>query len=528
MSYEVLARKWRPRQFSELVGQSHVVQALSHALDNDRVHHAFLFSGTRGVGKTTIARIVAKSLNCEQGMSATPCGQCASCTEIDEGRFVDLIEVDAASRTKVDDTRELLDNVQYAPTRGRFKVYLIDEVHMLSGHSFNALLKTLEEPPPHVKFLLATTNPKKLPVTVLSRCLQFNLKRLSPESISGQLDKILKSESVAFEAGALQSLARTADGSMRDALSLLDQAIAFCGGKVQQDCVHDMLGTIDQRAIVRSLNALLDRQAPELLQIVQEVIEQGRDCDNYLSELLLALHHISILQAGADVLGGDIAELETLQKLAQLFNAEDIQLFYQIGLMGRRDLSLAPDPRTGLEMVLLRMLVFQPQADVAVTQATIVPAKTTAPSKSSTAKASVTSTAKDNITSVIAADDNGWGAMIEQLPIDGLLREFAINLSLDRKDDKKWQFTLDENCARLLSKDRQMEFSNALQQYCGHKIAIDIAVGKPANETPAMQKKRIQHEQHQQAIDAIEDDANVQSLVEQFGARINSESIRPK
>jgi DNA polymerase-3 subunit gamma/tau len=361
VSYQVLARKWRPRVFTELVGQEHVVRPLINALDHDRLHHAFLFTGTRGVGKTTIARILAKSLNCETGVTSQPCGTCTSCREVDEGRFVDLIEVDAASRTKVDDTRELLDNVQYAPTRGRYKVYLIDEVHMLSGHSFNALLKTLEEPPPHVKFLLATTDPQKLPVTVLSRCLQFSLKRLNPEQIETQCRKILAAETIVFEDDALALLARAADGSMRDGLSLLDQAIAYGGGKLAVAEVRAMLGTIDQDSIERLLQALTVNDAAGLLAVAHTAVELNVDPSVVLEELLLALHRIALAQTDAAlVTGPDSARLLVH---ARRLTPEDVQLYYQIALLGRRDLGLAPDPRTGLEMTLLRMLVFRPACD---------------------------------------------------------------------------------------------------------------------------------------------------------------------
>lgn len=355
MSYQVLARKWRPRRFADLVGQTHVVRALSNALDNNRLHHAFLFTGTRGVGKTTIARILAKSLNCEQGVGAQPCGTCNTCAEVDAGRFVDLIEVDAASRTKVDDTRELLDNVQYAPTRGRYKVYLIDEVHMLSGHSFNALLKTLEEPPPHVKFLLATTDPQKLPVTVLSRCLQFNLKRLDADAIRAQLQKILAAENIAADDAALAQIARAADGSMRDALSLLDQAIAYGAGGVREAEVRDMLGSIDQHAIPRLLAALHALDASAVLAVMADIAEHHVDYDDVLRELLVQLHRIALAQAVPNAVNDPVAA-EYAAKLV----AEDVQLYYQIGLLGRRDLALAPDARTGVEMTLLRMLAFRP------------------------------------------------------------------------------------------------------------------------------------------------------------------------
>ncbi len=361
MSYQVLARKWRPKSFREMVGQEHVLKALINALDHDRLHHAYLFTGTRGVGKTTIARILAKCLNCEAGVSSEPCGTCSACVEIAEGRFVDLIEVDAASRTKVEDTRELLENVQYAPTRGRYKVYLIDEVHMLSTHSFNALLKTLEEPPPHVKFLLATTDPQKLPPTILSRCLQFNLKNMTPERIVGHLADILAKEMVSFEEPALWLLGRAADGSMRDALSLTDQAIAFGSGKVLEAEVAQMLGTIDQRVVFELVEALAGGDGAALLGAVARVAEQAADFATILEALLALLHRIAIAQAVPEAVDNAFGDREQVQALAAKLTAEDVQLYYQMGLNGRRDLPLAPDPRSGLEMALLRMLAFRPQ-----------------------------------------------------------------------------------------------------------------------------------------------------------------------
>ena len=362
MSYQVLARKWRPRSFKELVGQSHVLQALVNALDQDRLHHAYLFTGTRGVGKTTIARILAKCLNCETGVSSTPCGQCSACKEIDEGRFVDLLEVDAASRTKVEDTRELLDNVQYAPTRGRYKVYLIDEVHMLSAHSFNALLKTLEEPPPHVKFLLATTDPQKLPVTILSRCLQFGLKNMTPERIVGHLKNVLGQESVPFEPAALWQLARAADGSMRDSLSLTDQAIAFGNGQVSEAEVSTMLGTIDQGQVMKMVRSLAMGNAAEVLAAVAELSEHAPDYASVLNDMLSVLHRIAVAQAVPDAVDNSQGDREQVIDLASGMMAEDVQLYYQVGLVGKRDLPLAPDPRGGFEMALLRMLAFRPDA----------------------------------------------------------------------------------------------------------------------------------------------------------------------
>lgn len=371
MSYQVLARKWRPRTFREMVGQEHVLKALINALDHNRLHHAYLFTGTRGVGKTTIARILARCLNCEVGISSAPCGECSACREINEGRFIDLIEVDAASRTKVEDTRELLDNVQYAPTRGRFKIYLIDEVHMLSNHSFNALLKTLEEPPAHVKFLLATTDPQKLPITILSRCLQFNLKNMSPERIVQHLQHVLQEEMVPVDEAALWQLARSADGSMRDALSLTDQAIAFGNGKVASADVSAMLGAIDHKLIEQLVTALIDGDGASLLQAVAQFAEQSPDYHSALGDLITLLHRVAIAQALPEAVDNSYGDREQILKFAMALAPEDVQLFYQTGLLGRRDLSLAPDPRSGFEMTLLRMLAFKPQGVVDVPTQTL-------------------------------------------------------------------------------------------------------------------------------------------------------------
>lgn len=349
-----------------MVGQEHVLQALINALDHDRLHHAYLFTGTRGVGKTTIARILAKCLNCEVGVSSEPCGQCDSCLEIAEGRFVDLIEVDAASRTKVEDTRDLLDNVQYAPTRARYKVYLIDEVHMLSGHSFNALLKTLEEPPPHVKFLFATTDPQKLPATILSRCLQFNLKNMTPERIVGHLAHVLEQEMVTFEEPGLWLLARAADGSMRDALSLTDQSIAFGSGKIIEDDVRTMLGTIDQGIVHRLLEAIASQDGQAVLEAVDQLSQHAPDYEAALSELLALLHRVAIAQAVPNAVDNSFGDAERVATMASKLSAEDVQLYYQTAVIGKRDIGLAADPRSGMEMALLRMLVFRPQGVLGV------------------------------------------------------------------------------------------------------------------------------------------------------------------
>ncbi|WXL24026.1 DNA polymerase III subunit gamma/tau [Ectopseudomonas mendocina] len=417
MSYQVLARKWRPRSFNEMVGQTHVLKALINALDSQRLHHAYLFTGTRGVGKTTIARIIAKCLNCETGISSTPCGVCSVCKEIDEGRFVDLIEVDAASRTKVEDTRELLDNVQYSPSRGRFKVYLIDEVHMLSTSSFNALLKTLEEPPPHVKFLLATTDPQKLPVTVLSRCLQFSLKNMPPERVVDHLSHVLTAEQIPFEQDALWLLGRAADGSMRDAMSLTDQAIAFGEGKVLAADVRAMLGTLDHGQVYGVLHALLEGDARKLIEAVRHLAEQGPDWNGVLAEMLNVLHRVAVAQALPEAVDNGQGDRERVLELAQALPAEDVQFYYQMGLIGRRDLPLAPEPRSGFEMVLLRMLAFRPADNQDVPRIALKPlgiSQATADSTSNTVASAGTPALAHPVMPIEAATE----AAVEPEPVE--------------------------------------------------------------------------------------------------------------
>jgi DNA polymerase-3 subunit gamma/tau len=523
VSYQVLARKWRPRNFTELVGQKHVVQPLVNALDHGRLHHAFLFTGTRGVGKTTVARILAKSLNCETGVTSQPCGTCSACVEVDEGRFVDLIEVDAASRTKVDDTRELLDNVQYAPTRGRYKVYLIDEVHMLSTHSFNALLKTLEEPPPHIKFLLATTSPQKLPVTVLSRCLQFNLKRIPLDQIVSQIQKILDAEGIHYDTASIKLLARGADGSMRDGLSLLDQAIAYGGGQVKEAEVRAMLGTIDQNFIEKILQGLETGDVGSLVKAVSEANEYGMEFETVLKDLLLALHRIALAQADPALAG---EEGGNLLVHASAMSPQDVQLYYQIGVMGQRDFSYAPDPRSGLEMILLRMVAFRPAEE------TETRFKATAAAPPTPGIKPVAPTAAPVVAGASSPDANGtaarWADVVARLGFTGLLRELISHTTLESQSNGEMVLVLEESHAKLFNKDRESELKSALEKFYGNPIRLKVRIGNHAVETPAKEKNRVMDEQYQAAAQAIAEDPNVRAFQDKFNARVNPASIRPK
>ncbi len=527
MSYQVLARKWRPRTFAEMVGQEHVVRALVNALEHDRLHHAYLFTGTRGVGKTTVARIFAKSLNCETGVSAEPCGECSSCVEIDEGRCVDLIEVDAASRTKVEDTRELLDNVQYAPTRARYKVYLIDEVHMLSAHSFNALLKTLEEPPPHVKFLLATTDPQKLPATVLSRCLQFNLKRLSMPLITGHLQQLLEAEKIATDNAALQLLARAADGSMRDALSLLDQAIAFGAGAVHEPEVRSMLGSIERGQVMALLEALADADGAALLAIVEQLSQQAPDYEALLAELLGSLQQLAIARILPDAVDEHLEERDRMLELAARITAEDVQLYYQIGLIGRRDLPLAPDPRAGLEMVLLRMLAFRPATAEKVTPpARPVPAAEPA-AAGNPARAVPTAPPQTTTQAATLSADAEWPVLIEAMRLKGMLRELAMNCSVQRRGDDCWQLVLDGNHRQLFSKERLQRLEKALCDCLQRTLRLELDTQHSTDNTPAVQQRRSAEMRQADAVAAITEDPNVKAIQKAFDATLHTESIRP-
>jgi DNA polymerase-3 subunit gamma/tau len=524
MSYLVLARKWRPKDFSDTVGQEHVLKALINALDSDRLHHAYLFAGTRGVGKTTIARILAKALNCETGVSSRPCGECSSCREIDEGRFVDLIEVDAASKTKVDDTRDLLDNVQYAPSRGRYKVYLIDEVHMLSASSFNALLKTLEEPPPHVKFLLATTDPQKLPVTVLSRCLQFNLKRLTPKLIHDRLAHICEAEGIETEAAALAMLARAADGSLRDALSLLDQAIAYCGGKVEEGSVAVMLGTIDRDHVIRLLQLLAVEDAPGIIDIIAELDEQFPDYARLLEDLARMLQRLAVFQiVGAVDVEDEVAE-DVLADLAGKIDVTDVQLFYQTALIGRRDLHLSPDPRSGAEMTLLRMLAFKPAQDTPASGGAGPEVRSAGVKAVGSAKQAEVQVAKSH-SGANQWQDPDWGELVNSLGLSGSVRMLASNCVLERRDGNTVFLSLDPRSDSYLTAPRKEAIAEALSRHFDEPLRVDVSITESVGETPNQVEVRVADEKISAARAALESDPNVQTLKNMFGAELNPDSI---
>jgi len=533
MSYQVLARKWRPKNFREMAGQEHVLKALINALDHNRLHHAYLFTGTRGVGKTTIARILAKCLNCERGISSEPCGTCGSCMEITEGRFVDLIEIDAASHTGVDDVRNLIENSQYLPTRGRFKVYLIDEVHMLSKNAFNALLKTLEEPPPHVKFLLATTDPQKLPVTILSRCLQFNLKNLSSERIATHLKFVLQQEMIDFEESALWQLGRAADGSMRDALSLTDQAIGFGNGKIQEQEVRMMLGSIDQQYTVQLLDALRLQNAKALLETIAALAEHNPDYSSAINELLSLLHCIAIQQALPDYHHPDFSNDESARQLAQQLSAEDVQLFYQLGLHGQRDLSMAPDPRAGFEMTLLRMLAFKPQG---ILPSSRTPTITGSPSPVMAGADPVAKKSQPAPTTPVEVNlqnlsSDNWHLLFQQLNLSGVIHNIAnhciLNSVKEVQDGYQLQFTLDETQAALFNNSHQERLASIINQKFSCGISINITLAATHRETPAAIQLRLQQERQAAAEKLFTSDPQVQVLLGHFDGKIINNSIQP-
>jgi len=573
MSYQVLARKWRPKSFETLVGQDHVVRALTNALEQNRLHHAYLFTGTRGVGKTTVARILAKSLNCEKGITAQPCGVCDACTEIDRGRFVDLIEVDAASNTQVDAMRDLLDNAQYAPTSGRFKVYIIDEVHMLSKSAFNAMLKTLEEPPAHVKFILATTDPQKVPVTVLSRCLQFNLRQMAGTSIIEHLQNILGQENIPFEPTALHLIARAAAGSMRDALSLTDQAIAYGGQTVNESEVRAMLGAIDQSYLYQLINALLANDGASIIAQAKSMEERSLSFEVALNDLAQLLHQIAVAQTVPDSIANDLPERNLLLDLAQRISPETLQLYYQIALLGRRDMSLAPDEFAGFTMSLLRMLAFTPNANTSSERETKRPlAKTSiavnvsapaveakpamasqpiaqstnrqaspdyekidspqdnAPTKQVIAESVMETSNEDSAAQSFESNSptqfNGnWRGLLDQLKL-GLARNLALNSALLSYDENTMRFAIQDKDKGLLSPMYQDKLSSALQQHFGRKIRLEFSVEGSVN-SPAKEVAQEKAVAQAGAESAIDQDSFVQALINDFGASIIPNSIKP-
>lgn len=522
MSYQVLARKWRPRNFQAMVGQEHILRMLTNALDNQRLHHAYLFTGTRGVGKTTLARIFAKCLNCETGITSTPCGTCNTCQAIDAGKFLDLIEVDAASRTKVEDTRELLDNVQYTPSQGRFKIYLIDEVHMLSGHSFNALLKTLEEPPSYVKFLLATTDPKRLPVTILSRCLQFNLNRVPVDKITQQLDDICTAEAIQFESSALQLLANAADGSMRDALSLLDQTIAFCSSNITTADTHQMLGSIEQNAIFRLLDALADNDGNTLLTEITQLAEHAPNFNRVLEDLLSILHQITIAQVISDA-----DTQESIKQFAKRFSAEDVQLYYQIALIGRRDLPLASNPHQGFEMTMLRMLAFRPISTEGKSSSETPKAIREQAAKISSPKTQQPKQTSKEEVKIIPQDvtAENWAVVLPALKLTGMAQALASHCTVTNISEGQIELTLAAKHESLLNKNLLERIEQALSRYCQKPIKLSIKAAQTELYTPAKQQEQKQAERRADATETIQSDSHVQKIMDLFNATIDLASI---
>ena len=565
MSYLALARKWRPRRFDDVMGQDHVVKALTHALNADKLHPAILLTGTRGVGKTTLARIIAKGLNCETGVTAQPCGVCSSCKEINDGRFVDLLEIDAASNTGVDDVRQLIDNAQYSPARGRYKVYLIDEVHMLSKSAFNALLKTLEEPPPHVKFILATTDPQKLPITVLSRCLQFNLKRLPQNLIRDNLSDILKEEGMEFELAGVGELARAADGSMRDGLSLLDQAIAFAGGLgIKREGVEEMLGTVGRRTLFEILDALGRGDGQALLEGIHKLDESAPDHAALLNDLAAALQRIAVLQLLPKA--GDEDDDPALEPLARSIAPEDIQVWYQIAVLGRRDLPWAPDPRLGFEMTLLRMLAFRPDggapaagappAAAAGGRTQSAPGTAPAPGRAAAtpaaapklaaaapvAPAPVAAAAPINVAPLVppspprpaappprtVISDDPWALRIEAIGLDGMTRQLARHCAWVGESNGTVHLALEARTKHLLNEERRLAIQRALSTQTGSEISLNIEVGGATDLlSPAAADDKRVIERQRAAEAAIEGDPEVLAFKEAFGATVRPGSVQP-
>ena len=537
-----LARKWRPRRFADLTGQEHVVQALSNALTQGRLHHAYLFTGTRGVGKTTLARILAKCLNCETGVTPEPCGECSACKQIDAGRFVDLLELDAASNTGVDNMREVLDNAQYAPTVGRYKVYIIDEVHMLSKPAFNSMLKTLEEPPEHVKFILATTDPQKIPVTVLSRCLQFNLKPMTPQQVVQRLSHVLGEEGIAAETGALNLLSRAASGSMRDALSLTDQAIAHGGGALNSAAVEAMLGTVGQEYLFEILDTLARQDAVALLAQPRQLAERGLSLSAALQDMGSLLTRIALAQAAPDANPGDEQDAARIQEFAARLDAETVQLYYQIALNGRRDLPFAPDELSGFSMTLLRMLAFTPAADAGRQLAVSRPAALAVPKaqiaravaeKPQAARMAEPTDAKpvhaDPVETASAQSVPGqdWPAIVADLKLGGMARMLADQCELRSFDGSVMQLGLAEAHKHLLDKVYQEKLETALKGKFGAGLKVSFEVGASTGQSPVEVRARAKAEKQAEAVAAIETDPFIRDLVEQFDARIDPASIQP-
>ncbi len=517
MTYQVLARKWRPRVFEEIVGQPHVVTALMNALESKRLHHAYLFTGTRGVGKTTLARILAKAINCETGITAHPCGKCRACTEIDAGRFVDLLEVDAATNTKVDEMRELLDTAQYMPAAGRFKVYIIDEVHMLSRHAFNSMLKTLEEPPEHVKFILATTDPQRLPVTILSRCLQFNLKPLSQQLIAGHLKHVLTAEKIAFEEPALMQIGKAAGGSLRDSLSLLDQAIAHGGGKVTANDVTDMLGTLGGDLVWPLLERIVDGDGKATIAEAQRIASRSVSMEAVLEDLAGLLHRVALAQAGA--IGAD-SEPDTarVQAMASRVDAGRVQVMYQVAVLGRRDLPLAPDEYAGFTMTLLRMLSFNGAGETTARRAE--PAVASAPATKPTASAPRAAPDQTKF-------DGNWAGLIERMNLTGMAGMAARNAELTSFANNHLELVVPESHRMYAEKAYVDKLKSELGPYFDANLRLTIRVGTISGNTVAAALSREMEKKQASATEAIEDDPFVRDLVRDLGAEVVASSIRP-